>query len=183
MLRRLLQQHRCALATSAAEQHRNTAATRAAETVSQRSRDARCNIATALLRHELQQCELAALQCSAAACHRRSASLHRCSAAPLPTIAATATKLGTFDVSWTSIRGTSVHRLPFIGPASCCPAPHVLPPYALLSCRLAVLRPAILRPAFSSNIYLTSVQYLCVTGYSQQRTLFFKLYVVLEFCS
>jgi len=68
-------------------------------------------------------------------------------------------------------------------------APIVLPPtscalrltsYVLMS---YVLRLAILGPAFSSNIYLTSVQYLCVTGHSQQRTLFFKLYVVLGFCS
>jgi len=63
-----------------------------------------------------------------------------------------------------------------------CPAAYVLrpAPYVLTS---YVLRLAILRPAFSSNIYLTSVQYLCVTGHSQQRTLFFKLYVVLGFCS
>jgi hypothetical protein len=76
--------------------------------------------------------------------------------------------------------------LPSVGPASCCHVPHMSccpTPYCPTSCRLAVLRPAILRLAFSSNIYLTFVQYLRVTGYSQQRTLFFKLYVVLEFCS
>ncbi len=49
--------------------------------------------------------------------------------------------------------------------------------------RLVVLRPDVLRPAFSNNIYLTYVQYLCVTGHSQQHTIFFKLYIVLEFCN
>jgi hypothetical protein len=77
-----------------------------------------------------------------------------------------------------SVRRTScilscVLRPVVLRPTSSCPTP-----YYPTSCR-----PAILRPTFSSNIYLTSVQYLCVTGYSQQRTLFFKLCVVLEFCS
>jgi hypothetical protein len=56
-------------------------------------------------------------RCSAvAAYHCRSASLHRCSVAPLLAIVAAAAKLGTSDVSW-----TSVHRLPSVGPASCYP--------------------------------------------------------------
>jgi len=70
------------------------------------------------------------------------------------------------------------------------PRPVVLTSYALLSyvlpscvLRPTILCPAILHLAFSFNIYLTSVQYLCVTGYSQQHTLFFKLSIMLEFCS
>jgi Trp operon repressor len=81
------------------QQHRNITATRAAETVSQRFRNACYNIVAVLLRRKLQQRKLASLQCSATACHRHSASLHRCSAAPLPAIAAAAAKLGTSDVS------------------------------------------------------------------------------------
>jgi hypothetical protein len=123
--------------------------------VSQRSRDACCNIAAVLL-----QRELASLQCSATARHRCSGGEAR------------------------DVRRKLDFRL-----WDFCPSvlrPDVLPSYVLLSCapiRPATLRPIVLRPAFSSNIYLTSVQYLCVTGYSQQRTLFFELYVVLEFCS
>jgi hypothetical protein len=80
-------------------------------------------------------------------------------------------------------------------PSSCYPAPcrhvpDVMRPAILriVVLRLVVLhpvimRPAVLRPAFSSNIYLTPAQYLCVTSHSQLRTLFFKSYIVLGFCS
>jgi len=93
---------------------------------------------------------------------------------------------GPWFIRRTSVRPTAAlrpARLPSCCHTSCCLC--ALTSYALLSyvLHIAVLHPIVLRPAFSSNIYLTFVQYLCVTGHSQQRILFFKLYVVLGFCS
>jgi len=96
----------------------------------------------------------------------------------------------------TSVELLFIHRLPsdvhwifVLRPASCDNAPYIL--------RLVVLRtilssclfiqhlfdfhPSFVRP--SLDVRLTFVRSLCVTGHSQQRTVFFKLYFVLEFCS
>ena len=132
---------------------------------------------------------VASLQCSATLLRRelQQPSLHRCSAAPSPAIAATAASSDVrrnLDFRWTSVLGFRPWTSTFVELPSC-----VLR-HPLTSCRPIVLRPAPCCPtsahltsSFSSNIYLTSVQSLCVTGHSQQRTVFFKLYVVLEFCS
>jgi hypothetical protein len=162
---------------------RSVVATRAA-TAPQRCRDTCCNSAAALQHYNvasLQCCSVVSLQCYS------NASLHRCSSTlPSPQSSRASCDVVTSDVAvsifvhglcpLTFVRQTFVHRTSVHG--SC-----VLSSWRPTPCRPVVLRPAILRPPFSSNIYLTSVQYLCVTGYSQQRTLFFKLCVVLEFCS
>ncbi len=130
--------------------------------------------------------DVAMRACTVAAprCHRHRHKAHGQAAAWWP-LTLRCRFPSTDSVRWLSSVGLSPVELPSVGPPSCRPAPYVMPSYAYCptSCRHAVLHPAILRPTFSSNIYLTSVQYLCVTSYSQQRTLFFKLCVVLEFCS
>ncbi len=67
---------------------------------------------------------------------RRNAATTRVEAAPLPAIAATAAKLGTFDVS-----GTSVHRFPSMDFHLSILRPAILPP-----CRTTVLLSYVLPP-------------------------------------
>jgi hypothetical protein len=54
-------------------------------------------------------------------------------------------------------------------------------PSCLFIQHLFDFRPTFVRP--SLDVRLTSVRSLCVTGHSQQHTVFFKLYIVLKFCS
>jgi hypothetical protein len=112
------------------------------------------------------------------------------SVAPLPTIIAVAVQLCPSDVRQTSVRHSSDFH---VTPSNVCPV--VLRPVVL---RLIVLRPIVLssclfiqhlfdfrstfvRPLL--DVCLTSVGHLCVIGHFQERIVFFKLYVVLEFCS
>jgi len=130
--------------------------------------------------------DVAMRACTAATprCHRHRHKAHGQAAAWWP-LTLRCQFPSTNSVRWLSSVGLSPVELPSVDLPSCRLAPYVMLSYAYChtSFRHAVLRPATLRPTFSSNIYLTSVQYLCVTGYSQQRTLFFKLCVVLKFCS
>jgi len=117
------------------QQHRNAAATRAAETVSQRSCIACYSSAAALPRLELQQRELTSLQLHVARPSPQRYVARRCSATPLPAIAAAAAKLCTSDVNQISVgHSTSIRRWTSVLP-SCRPAP----------CRFDVLHPVVLR--------------------------------------
>ncbi len=138
------------------------------------------------------------LQCNVTARHCRSGgwALHvRCKS----DLCRTSVRLLSDVRPRTSVHRTSIHRSYVMCPIVLCPTPWR--PTSCAMC-LVVLRPTILchapccptscalpsyvlfcHPAFSSNICLTFVRSLCVTGHSQQRTIFFKLYFVLEFCN
>jgi hypothetical protein len=114
-----------------------------------------------------------------------------CSVAPPFAIVAVAAKLCPFDFRRTSnqppsdIRRTSIQLPSDVRPASCRFVPAILRPIILSSClfirHLFDLRSTFVRPLL--DVHLTSVGRLCITGHSQERTVFFKLYVVLKFYS